>query len=444
MEIPYTVSPRRDTGLFNAKIGIWLFLASEVMLFGGLFSAYVFLRVGARPGIDVPWPEGIDVHGKFIWLGFANTLVLIGSSVFVVMAWAQLKLRRWRAFQGYMGLVLACAAVFMVIKTVEYNSKLNHHFGVRLVDGTLIDGKLAYDEEHGCKGDVVTFRATEANFSLAKTGPLRRIDPYFLDFAVPAEGQELVFTHEGQEIRAHELKGWLEDYSRMDEDAERVALALQEPTIFQFKRSDVFGNTLFPTTVPFYRGNGLKGELVDASVEVEIHTLDLQMTRDLENSLAWAHLEDGYREGFEQHKKDVLEKYESWVDRGGVVPAHKLLKWKHAHPVHHQEEHGGAGEEEGEGHGKYDVVSIPNEDIRFMGSHGPKFGPYYSIYFTMTGLHGLHVIGGAIVLGYFLFFGQKMYRKNPEHLANRVEVGGLFWHFVDLVWIFLFPIMYLM
>ena len=50
MEIPYTISARPDTGLWNAKIGIWLFLASEVMLFGGLFSAYIFLRLDARPG----------------------------------------------------------------------------------------------------------------------------------------------------------------------------------------------------------------------------------------------------------------------------------------------------------------------------------------------------------------------------------------------------------
>ena len=45
MEIPFEVKPRPDTGLWNAKVGIWLFLASEVMLFGGLFSAYVFLRM---------------------------------------------------------------------------------------------------------------------------------------------------------------------------------------------------------------------------------------------------------------------------------------------------------------------------------------------------------------------------------------------------------------
>jgi len=53
MEIPYTVEPRPDTGVYNAKLGIWLFLASEVMLFGALFSSYVLLRVGATT-----WPTG--------------------------------------------------------------------------------------------------------------------------------------------------------------------------------------------------------------------------------------------------------------------------------------------------------------------------------------------------------------------------------------------------
>ncbi len=47
MEIPYNVQVREDTGVYNSKLGIWLFLASEVMLFGGLFSAYILLRTGA-------------------------------------------------------------------------------------------------------------------------------------------------------------------------------------------------------------------------------------------------------------------------------------------------------------------------------------------------------------------------------------------------------------
>ena len=57
MEIPHTVTAREDTGLWNAKLGIWLFLASEVMLFGGLFSGYIFLRLGAGADPLYHWPS---------------------------------------------------------------------------------------------------------------------------------------------------------------------------------------------------------------------------------------------------------------------------------------------------------------------------------------------------------------------------------------------------
>src|SRR5579862_7541280 len=91
MEIPYTVSARPDTGLYNAKIGIWLFLASEIMLFGGLFSAYVFLRIGAQPGY---WPHGF----LNVPVGAMNTAILIASSVTVVLAWASLKMRQFTQY----------------------------------------------------------------------------------------------------------------------------------------------------------------------------------------------------------------------------------------------------------------------------------------------------------------------------------------------------------
>jgi heme/copper-type cytochrome/quinol oxidase subunit 3 len=73
MEIPFIVNARKDTGLFNSKVGIWLFLASEVTLFGGLFSGYLFLRLYA----DYPWPE----RALPVLPGLINTFVLIGSSV---------------------------------------------------------------------------------------------------------------------------------------------------------------------------------------------------------------------------------------------------------------------------------------------------------------------------------------------------------------------------
>ena len=74
MQIPYTVEARPDTGLYNAKLGVWLFLASEVMLFGALFSSLVLLRTGAAE-----WPHGWEVLN--VPLATLNTMVLITSSV---------------------------------------------------------------------------------------------------------------------------------------------------------------------------------------------------------------------------------------------------------------------------------------------------------------------------------------------------------------------------
>ena len=74
----------------------------------------------------------------------------------------------------------------------------------------------------------------------------------------------------------------------------------------------------------------------------------------------------------------------------------------------------------------------------------PSTNTFLAIYFTLTGLHGLHVIGGMAVNGYLWGPGAKLWKTDPEHFTNRVENSGLFWHFVDLVWIFLFPVLYLL
>ena len=87
MEIPYNVKLREDTGLYNAKLGIWLFLASEVMLFGGLFSAYIMLRSS-----DPNWAS-YGQNYLSVPLATLNTVVLITSSVTMVMAWVSLKLK---------------------------------------------------------------------------------------------------------------------------------------------------------------------------------------------------------------------------------------------------------------------------------------------------------------------------------------------------------------
>jgi cytochrome c oxidase subunit 3 len=76
-------------------------------------------------------------------------------------------------------------------------------------------------------------------------------------------------------------------------------------------------------------------------------------------------------------------------------------------------------------------------------AHGlhPGTDIFFSLYFTMTGLHGLHVLGGMAILGWMLVLAAR--GKFTESYNTPVELTGLYWHFVDLVWIYLFPLFYL-
>ncbi len=120
--IPYRTQPHPLTGVTSGKLGIWLFLASEVMLFGALFSSYVLLRVGAG---DATWPTGVEA-GLNVPIGTFNTLVLITSSITMVMSWASLKMGNPGAFKRYLGATIVLGLVFLVVKGFEYNGKFGH------------------------------------------------------------------------------------------------------------------------------------------------------------------------------------------------------------------------------------------------------------------------------------------------------------------------------
>ena len=121
MQIQYITEERPDTGLINSKLGIWIFLASEVMLFGGLFSAYVFLRLAAPEGDFEYWGAKLNVP-----MATLNTLVLISSSVTVILSWASLKMKDFEKYKLYMGLTLLFGAIFLVVKYFEYTGKFHH------------------------------------------------------------------------------------------------------------------------------------------------------------------------------------------------------------------------------------------------------------------------------------------------------------------------------
>jgi heme/copper-type cytochrome/quinol oxidase subunit 3 len=597
MEIPYIVTPRKDTGLFNSKIAIWLFLASEVMLFGGFFSAYVFLRIGA----DYPWPE----RTLPVLPGLINTFILIASSVTVVFAWASLKMREWRRFQIFMGITVACAVIFMCFKGLEYSVKF-HHQAARLTDYSVVEGHLGYETKgghgHGHEGEPDYVKDADGNkiednhykieASSLTFDVLRAYKPWMETMLEEAGragatitlSEDIEFNKEGDKpddgklfkkgtalsydlitkIRKAHLENrnqnaawrtdflseawdlkWAEvkasdglgegafaaDYPKglelgpderklayarwkagkrasmaTDVDLNKVmleiggknvlygdialpeqgtaAFTIDKPFTVRFNSYDVISKfDPNATSVNLRDGTVVGGKYEDSSIAFHyVDGIDFQhlaMKAEEKGQDPLIAIENSWliKENpevamlWEKHQK-VIGQLEEELATHGREPTHKdryrmgwqeiayymqtnledvqIVKGKYAAPkvsmtlVEQFKGPDYATRMADKAKPQFPAIHIPRENVMLDSKFKPKWNTYYAIYFTITGLHGLHVIGGAIVLGYYLFFGRKMYLSNPEWLANRVEVGGLFWHFVDLVWIFAFPIFYLM
>jgi len=307
MEIPFTAKPRQDTGLYNAKLGIWLFLASEVMLFGALFSSYIVLRLGADAGM---WPHGL----MNIPIGTFNTAVLIISSVTVVLAWSYLKLGDFKKYKFFQSITLLCAAGFVGIKSFEYREKW-HHYEVWFKE------PLTLEQQPGLAGHA--FHADNERRQI-RQGQIPSLIGHFN------------YGH-------HEHAGYFWTLGTLKE--KKITEIEFQPDQFHYR--------------------------IPARIQAEM-------------------------------KKD------------GKAPE------------------------------KPAPIKIKVEDIKRLSAFVPAHSTFFAIYFTLTFLHALHVVGGAIVIAWIWGPGAALWKTDPERYTNRVEVSGLFWHFVDLVWIFLFPILYLL
>jgi heme/copper-type cytochrome/quinol oxidase subunit 3 len=115
------------TGIPNGKLGMWVFLASEIMLFGAFISSFIVLRMGS-PNFGTPPHE---IMGRP--LATLNTFVLISSSVAMVLALAAIQEDDVKRFGRWMKLVLGLGVLFLVIKMFEYHHKI--HEGLTISSG---------------------------------------------------------------------------------------------------------------------------------------------------------------------------------------------------------------------------------------------------------------------------------------------------------------------
>lgn len=134
----------------TSKFGVWIFLCTEILMFGGLFVGYIFY--------SGKYPEVFAAGAKFTdWkLGATNTIVLLLSSFTIALSIRNLQLNQQKAAIRNMIITLVCGLVFMGIKAKEYN----HKFHLGLYPGKYFDYQPHHDEtvvshEAGHEGEVV-------------------------------------------------------------------------------------------------------------------------------------------------------------------------------------------------------------------------------------------------------------------------------------------------
>lgn len=320
----------------SAKLGMWVFLATEILMFGGLFCAYAVYR-GTHPEVFLYAHHFLDTF----WGAF-NTVVLIASSF--TMAWGV------RAAQlGQRGLLILLLVLtllggfgFMIVKTIEYSAKWEH----------------------------ATF-----------VGPINAF--YSMDGS---------FTNEDKLHHALEY-----GEKKMHKKIGHVAAA-------------------------------------DAAIGLQDTTAEVM------------HLEEGdhavsAREQAEQESQLIAE-VESAANDRPAPPEHSDISRPQVAPAGLSElfqDVGGQPEPfvavaAAQGHAvvTWDMLTDRGKSL---------VSQFFQIYFMMTGLHGIHVLIGMALIAWILYrallgqFGPKYYTP--------VDLVGLYWHLVDLIWIFLFPLLYL-
>ncbi len=92
-------------------------------------------------------------------------------------------------------------------------------------------------------------------------------------------------------------------------------------------------------------------------------------------------------------------------------------------------------------HHKIEHHLIPGKDFHFPGGVGEQAQLYFSLYFMMTGIHALHMVVG---IGLLIWLMSRVQRNHFDtEYYGPIEIFGLYWHFVDIIWIFLYPLLYL-
>ena len=357
----------------SGKLGIWLFLVTEVLFFSGMFCAYAIFRA-LRPEVFEGCSQFLNTK-----LGAINTGVLLFSSL--TMAWAVRcsQLEQHKGLVGTLAATLSCAMIFLGVKSIEYS----HKWGM----GLLPAGLFAYDPSNPHPTD-------HPNYLMYICIP----------FAIALVG---------------------------------VLLWLVVSAGFGNKMHVAMAMPLTVVCLCFFVGVGL-GMVLESGDEtaehIDVHAdpnglasapVMLEAEKAAAAEAAPAIAASGAMVSVDE---SVLEILAGDASNTGVTSGLNALEQQNA----------AAGTSTITGDEAV-VGAITTTEIDVMTP--TTAGVFFSIYYCMTGIHAIHILAGIGVLVWLLVRAVRL-DFNRQYFGP-VDYVGLYWHLVDLIWIYLFPLLYL-
>ncbi len=366
----------------SGKLGIWLFLVTEVLFFSGMFCAYAIFR-SLRPDVFEGCSQFLNTQ-----LGAINTGVLLFSSL--TMAWAVRcsQLEQHKATTGLLAATLSCATIFLGVKAIEYS----HKWGM----GLLPAGLFTYDPANPHPADVPPYLTYLCiPFAIALVGVLIWLIASYIsgnEFHVAVAkpllvvclcffvgvmlGQFLESGGEGDHGGGHASVSHHDD-GHSDHDSHQGEDHGKEDHAEETHADDH-----------------------DAAAAPHGPSVDLAIRERLATEAT----------------NSGIQSELAAIERQAAVAGSSI--------VYDDDEVSGAIEKIDEN------VLTPS-----------RAGVFFSIYYCMTGVHAIHILGGIVVLVWLLV--RSVRQDFNRQYFGPVDYVGLYWHLVDLIWIYLFPLMYL-
>lgn len=414
----------------NGKLALWLFLSTEIMFFTGLIGTYLVLRFGAPAGT---WPSPEVVHVAE-WIGALNTFVLLCSSVTIVMAFESAKQNLPAAAKKWLWATIVLGSVFLGIKGYEYASKYNHGIyprhprslmydradltflnGVKLETSNLIKEALSAPQGTTVAGAVHVEVENSGAAGRSKITPV----------ALEQPSRRMTTAQQLQLIQSGLVKWTEKKVGRTDDP------------VMQKAAIEALAYQIYPAAFTPQQADRIEKYFADENAETEERLLALSnQVDDHQDRLQSSQAELKKLQSDAQTIEDADQKKAVLATLAEVKRSADRLVLDTTRLTVERDFVAGRLEA---------MENFPAQNSRGINQDHhlklpmviPSGNTWANTYFLLTGLHGIHVLVGLIV------FACLLPMRLDAARSGLVENVGLYWHFVDIVWIFLFPLIYL-